>query len=198
MAHFPVPDPVRVILQSLSVDRPAQESRSEWTNTAKIIGLGGAQLWTGSAITRVFPNEASRRVWRAWLDDLEGIINTTDLRAACQQWAGPNPTVRVGAGNGRSLPLQGLPASTTVLVRGQWLTVPLPSGHHRLAMLKADLASNGAGEATATLNVDLGEIPATGATVESVNPYVRVRRTDRQTLLHGQVNRFEISFTEAR
>jgi hypothetical protein len=150
----------------------AQVNRSLWTGTRKAVGLPGAQLWTvsGNFAPQIGMSEAIP--WKAFFFKLRGVQNSFPVIAVeAQQTSASNPTVASGAIDGASVPLTGLPVSSTVLLAGQMLTVTLPSGHKRLAGLTADLVSNGSGAGTATLNIELGETPAMGAAVEIQWPF---------------------------
>jgi hypothetical protein len=97
--------------------------------------------------------------------------------------------------------LQGLPGGQTVLVTGDLMTVFLPSGHRRLVCLTQDLVSNGQGLATAVFGPELGEVPATGATVEIQRPYAVVALTSEPPgwdVEPGQLYQFAVSAEERK
>lgn len=154
------------------VREPAQVNRSGWTGTRKVVGLPGAASWTVSGEFVPLVGEAAMLPWRAFFMALRGVRNKFPVRATeQQQTTAGNPTVGGGATAGATLPLTGLPASATVLVAGRMISVTLPSGHQRLACLIQPLVSNGSGNATAQLSIELGEVPAAGAAVEIRWPY---------------------------
>jgi hypothetical protein len=181
---------------------PAQNNRSGWTGSSKVVGLPGATTWkaSGDFVTQIGENRA--RPWRGFFLALCGPINTFRLLATeSQQTAAANPTVRAGSGSSNTVLLQGLPASSTVLTTGMLMTVPLPSGHERLVGLTSDLVTNGAGQATGTFQPELGEVPATGATVEIQNPWALMRQTSAEPgwdVDIGQVYSFPFACEEAR
>jgi hypothetical protein len=156
---------------------PAQANVSQWTSRTKTIGLPGASLWFCEGSFEPVATEREERALRVFVESLDGIVGITNVPRICQIHIGPRPAVASGAGNGFTLPLKGMAASTTVLEAGQFMTVPLPSGHARLVMLTADLVTNSSGEATAAFKPDLGEVPATDTVVETVNPYCPMRST---------------------
>ena len=170
MSEITVPDQDMLLLDSLRLKAPAQTNRSKWTNRRKSVGLPGAEWWNGSVSIDVISTESEERAWRAFLFALGGPANWFRKRLACDQVVA-NPTVAAGAGDAYTMPLAGLGASGTVLVAGQWLTVPLPSGRYRTVCLVADLVS-ASGTGTATFRPALGEVPTTGATVEAINPFI--------------------------
>ncbi|HEX8419474.1 MAG TPA: hypothetical protein VF638_05615 [Sphingomonas sp.] len=158
---------------------PAQVNRSGWTGTSKVVGLPGAASWTlsGSFVTQI--GETHARRWRGFFMALRGPRNPFRMVAIerALQTTAANPAVRAGANRGDTLPLQGLPANQTVLLTGDLMTVPLPSGHKRLVCLTADLVTNGSGQATASFGPDLGEVPVAGAIVEIREPFGLMRQT---------------------
>lgn len=174
MALLEIPDPEALILTGIRPDVPDQLNRSIWSRKGKIIGLPGAEVWILSAIVGPLATEMEERPWRAFLHGLRGRQDHFNYVVACQRHAGAMPLVNSAADAGYTLPLDGMEPNTRILQAGQYLTVPLPSGHKRLLMLKADLITNGSGEATAILNLALGEVPTNNAQVETAFPYVPV------------------------
>jgi len=178
MALLEIPDVEALTLTSLTPDVPDQLNRSIWSRRGKVIGLPGAEVWRLSADVGPFATELEERPWRAFLHGLKGRQNHFRYPVACQRHVGPMPLVNAASAPGYSLPLDGMQVSTRILSAGQYLTVPLPSGHKRLVMLMADLITNSSGEATAQLNIALDEIPANNTQVETASPYVPVICTD--------------------
>jgi len=180
---------------------PAQVNRSSWTGRRKVIGLPGATVWTASGEFVTIISEAKAKPWRGFFTALKGQLNSFRLLAGeTQQTTASNPTVLAGGSYGGQVPLTGLPASSTVLLAGDLMTVPLPSGHERLVCLTADLVTNGAGQAIANFGPDLGEIPATGATVEIRRPWGLMALTSEPPgwdVSEGQQYQFVIDCEEA-
>lgn len=151
---------------------PVQVNRSAWTGRSKKVGLPGAAYWTLDATFRTFVGENTIKPWRGWFMSLRGSRHAFPVRATeTRQTEAANPTIRAGTLTPSTLPLEGLPANRTVLVAGDMMTVPLPSGHQRLVCLEAPLVSNGQGQGTATFAPELGEVPVAGATVEIREPF---------------------------
>lgn len=153
------------------IDVPAQVNRSVFTKRRKVIGLPGAESWSCRLTVEPIATETDERPWRAFLLSLRGQQNTFNVKAACQSPPAGTPTVNSGATAGYTLPITGLAISQTILKAGQFMTVPLPSGHKRLVCLTADLVSNGSGNATATFEPALTEVPTTSTAIEMSNPY---------------------------
>lgn len=156
----------------IELDQNFQVNRSAWTGRRRVSGMPGAQKWYASANVPDIATEDDERPWRLFLLSLRGPVHRFRFPVACSQRDGANPTVRAGANPYTTLPLQGLPANATALKAGQFLTVPLPSGHHRLVMLTADLVANGSGQGTATFVPELTQTPAEGTVVETISPYL--------------------------
>ncbi|KTT72615.1 hypothetical protein [Sphingomonas endophytica] len=182
---------------------PATVNRSGWTNTSKLVGLPGAGLWsaTGTFVTIIGERAALR--WRGFFTALRGQRHVFPLVAIerQRQTTIANPRVASGATGGDTLPLKGLPASTAVLLCGELMTVPLPSGHQRLVCLTRDLVSDGAGTAIAAFGPELGEAPAADALVEIGEPFALVRQTSEPPgwdVDVGQTYTFPLAIEEAR
>lgn len=174
MTVLTLPDSDALILLDSECTVPQQVTRSIWTNRRKVVGEPGAEVWRFKLAIEPLATELEERPWRAFLFGLRGQANTFNLPMGMQRHIGPRPTVDSGASDGYSLPLTGMTASTRILAAGQWMTVPLPSGHNRLVMLAADLETDSSGEAVAQLTVALNETPTGGATVETGEPYCPV------------------------
>lgn len=186
MPEIAVPDVNELILDGPFLTAPAQVNRSGWTGKRKVVSLPGIELWSGSFAIGDIATEEQERPWRAFLLKLRGPVNWFRWVLPCNTHPGAKPTVRSGAGNGYSMPLAGLAASQVILKAGQFITVPLPSGYDRTVCLAEDLISNGAGQATAVFEPALGEVPATGVTVETKDPFIRMALVDRMAGLSSQ------------
>lgn len=178
MALLTVPDTEALILNSLTLDVPDQMNRSIWTRRRKIAGLPGAEMWMASFSLAPMATEDDERPWRAFLFNLRGRQNYFHYPLPKQRHIGGKPLVNAASASGYELPLDGMQPSTRILSAGHYMTVPLPSGHNRLVMLAADLVTNASGQATAQLNIELGEIPANNATVETADPFIPVCNAD--------------------
>ncbi|MES2904634.1 MAG: hypothetical protein V4696_10655 [Pseudomonadota bacterium] len=186
MSEIAIPVPADLLLDSLKLFTPAQVNRSAWTGRRKVIGLSGAELWRGQATIDLIATEEDERQWRAFLFGLRGPVNWFRWALPCQRHIGPRPAVAAGASNGYTLPLDGMQASATILRAGQFMTVPLPSGHSRTVCLTADLRTNGSGQATATYEPALNETPTENATVETADPFIPMSPTDPTQGLDSQ------------
>lgn len=181
----------------------AQVNRSGWTGTTKTVGLPGAQFWTVSGNFRVLIGEDLAKRWRGFFVSLNGPVHRFPVVAieSARQTSAANPTVRPGAGNSNTCPLQGLPPSSTVLRTGDLMTVFLPSGHRRLVCLTQDLVTNGQGLGTAVFGPELGEVPAAGAPVEIQRPYAVVALTSEPPgwdVEPGQMYQFAVTAEERK
>ena len=172
MSEITVPLPANLQLDRLDLSSPAQVNRSTWTGRRKVIGLAGVERWQGVASVGSIATEIEERQWRAFLFALKGPANWFRWPLPCNQHLGSRPTVAAGATNAYILPLTGMQPSALMLEAGQFMTVPLPSGHFRAVCLTVDLVANGAGNANAIFEPALNETPTLGATVETLDPFV--------------------------
>lgn len=179
MAEITVPIPDQLSLDGLTLDVPAQVNRSAWTGRRKVIGMPGTERWQGKAAIDLITSEAEERPWRAFLFALRGPVNWFRWPLPCASHIGPRPTVATGASNGYSLPLTGMQPNARILEAGQFMTVPLPSGHSRAVVLTSDLRTDGSGNATAQFEPALNETPAVGVTIETTDPFVPMALVDR-------------------
>lgn len=177
MSEITVPLPSGLSLDRLDLSSPAQVNRSTWSGRRKVIGLAGVETWQGSVSISSIATEQDERQWRAFLFALKGPQNWFRYLLPCAQHVGAKPRVGASAGNAYTLPLTGMQANTPILLAGQFMTVPLPSGHSRAVCLTANLTSNGSGNATATFEPALNEIPALNALVETLDPFIPMAPT---------------------
>lgn len=186
MALLEIPNPEALILNSLTLDVPDQQNRSIWTRRRKIVGLPGAEMWMASFAIEPLATEDDERPWRAFLFNLRGRQNHFHYPMPRQRHVGGKPLVNAASASGYTLPLDGMEPSTRILSAGHFMTVPLPSGHQRLVMLASDLITNASGEATAQLNIELGEIPANNAVVETGSPFIPVCNADPRVTINWE------------
>jgi hypothetical protein len=178
MTEITIPNKDDLLLTSRRLRTPAQVNRSVWTGRRKVVGLAGSEVWTGQAIIDVLATEEQERPWRAFLMALRGPVNWFRWTLPCNTHIGPKPTVASGAGDGYTLPLTGGAANARILRAGQFMTVPLPSGHARAVCLTADLRFDASGNATAQFEPALNETPTLGVTVETTDPYIPMSLVD--------------------
>jgi hypothetical protein len=164
---------------------PAQVNTSAWTGTRKVIGLPGREKWTGKVTIGPLVTEEAERPWRAFLRGLKGVENWFRFHLPCNNHVGAKPVVAPGQSPGNSLALTGMSPSTTIARIGQFMTVPLPSGHQRAVELQADLITNASGNATAHFEPAIMEGPTAGVTVETKVPFIPVASVDRKLGLAG-------------
>jgi hypothetical protein len=178
MSEISVPDYDSLLLENLKPSAPAQVNQSAWTGGRKVIGQPGAETWRGQATIDMIATEEEERAWRVFLFALDGPVNWFRWMLPCNSHIGPKPTVAAGATDGYTLPLQGIQANARILRAGQYMTVPLPSGHNRAVCLLADLVADGSGNATATFRPALGEVPDEDDVVETADPFIPMSAVD--------------------
>lgn len=194
MAIIPVPSDDLLMLDSIECESFDQLNRSIWTGTSKIIGQIGANIWHASAHVRPRVTEYQKRPWRAFLAKLKNRQNKFRLRVAKWQRIGLNPNVAAGATASGSIPLTGFPPNQYVMREGQYLTIPLPSGHEQLVTLTIDLLTDASGNVTAQFEPELRESPAIGAEAETVNPWLLTRLANNRIGHSLSGGRAEFSF----
>ncbi|UPT53057.1 distal tail protein [Synechococcus phage Yong-M3-232] len=172
MSEITVPLPGELLLDRLELSSPSQVNRSTWTGRRKVIGLAGVERWQGVASIASIATEEQERQWRAFLFALKGPQNWFRWPLPCNEHLGSKPTVASGASNAYILPLTGMQPNTLILRAGQFMTVPLPSGHQRAVCLTSNLVANGSGAANAIFEPALNETPTFNTTVETLNPFV--------------------------
>jgi hypothetical protein len=172
MTEITVPLPDELLLSGPKLSSPAQVNRSTWTGRRKVVGLAGAETWRGSVAIADVATEEDERQWRAFLFALGGPQNSFRFPLPCNTHIGAKPLVNAATTAAYTLPLDGMQPNARILRAGQYMTVPLPSGHARAVCLTADLVTNGSGQATAQFRPALNEVPANNAVVETVEPYV--------------------------
>lgn len=194
MTLIAMPNSATLVRFTLGLEDNVQINRSSWTGRRQVTGLPGAQYWKASFQPHIIYDPSVIKEWRAFLINLRGGANNFHLPVAGNQRSGSNPQVAAGANNGNTIPLKGLPANATILRAGDYMTVPLPSGHNRLVMLSVDLISNGAGLATAQFWPLLNEVPVTNQIVETIDPFCPMALTSSNNEFGYQNSAFSISF----
>ena len=200
MSEVTVPDNDELIITSLECDYGGQVNSSRWTGKRKVIGLPGGEQWYAAAFVSDISNEAEERQWRAFLSKLRGVRNWFKLVVACLTHSGSKPKIAAGGAPNYQIPLKGMTASTTILLAGQYMTVPLPSGMNRLVRLESDLVTNSAGNAIANTSPALNEIPAENAVCETVNPFLPVAQTTSRNGLawDNAISGFQLTLEETQ
>lgn len=200
MSEIAIPIKDDLVLTGLRLETPTQVNRSAWTGTRKVVGLAGAELWSGSVAVNLITTENEEREWRAFLFALGGPANSFRYYLPCNTHIGLRPVVASDPGDAYTLGLKGMQENARILKAGQFMTVPLPSGHERAVMLTADLRTDGTGAATAEFRPALGEPPAVGATVETVNPFIPMSPTSSNLGLATEngISSFAFDVEEAR
>lgn len=178
MAEIIVPLPDELDFDGPRLNSPTQVNRSVWTGRRKVVGLSGAETWQGKVSLSLIATEEEERQWRAFLFALKGPHNSFRWPLPCNRHIGPKPVVGADAEGGNTLPLTGGQPNARIARAGQYMTVPLPSGHHRAVCLVADLRFDASGNATATFEPALNEAPTQGVTVETAYPFVPMAPVD--------------------
>lgn len=138
---------------------------------------------------------AQLRLWRSFLSqatsaDNQFLVSPPDHVGPSTGYAGSNPLID-GAGQlGLSISVDGLPASTAILLEGDYLSVD-----NRLYECTSDVTSDGSGGAVISLNRPLRDAPQDNAVVELLAPVSIMKLPNRSYLVDENRNRtYRVSF----
>lgn len=157
--------------------RPVQNNVSQWTGARQVLASGRG--WWECQIT--YPpivGTVNFNAWRSFVAQMRGALNDVQIAVDPTAQSSLSNTMLVnGAGQaGRGLNVDGLPNSTTVLFAGQFVTVG-----DQLLQLRANVTTNGSGQATLLFEPSLRSSPADNAVVEYKNPYCLMYFVDDPT-----------------
>jgi hypothetical protein len=147
--------------------QPAQNNISTWTGSRQVLPSGRG-WWECQITLPPIVGTSNFNAWRSFTAKMRGAANDVQIPVDPTAQSAIANTMSVnGAGQtGRTLNVDGLPNSTTVLNAGQFVTVG-----NQLLQLTADVTTNGSGQATLSFEPALRAAPADNATVEFKNPY---------------------------
>ena len=147
--------------------QPAQNNISQWTGARQVLPSGRG-WWECQVVLPPIVGTTNFNAWRAFTALMRGAANDVQIPVDPTAQSAIANTMSVnGAGQtGRTLNVDGLPNSTTVLTAGQFVTVG-----NQLLQLTANVTTNGTGQATLSFEPALRAAPADNAVVEFKNPY---------------------------
>ena len=147
--------------------QPAQNNISTWTGARQVLASGRG-WWECQINYPPIVGTSNFNAWRSFTAKMRGTVNDVQIPVDPTAQSSISNTMLVnGAGQtGRSINVDGLPNSTTVLTAGQFVTIG-----NQLLQLTADVTSNGSGQATVTFEPSIRAAPADNAVVEFKNPY---------------------------
>jgi len=154
--------------------QPAQNNISSWTGARQV--LPSNRGWWECQIT--YPpivGTSNFNAWRSFTAQMRGAGNDVQIPVDPTAQSAIANTMLVNGANqtGRSINVDGLPNSTTVLTAGQFVTIG-----NQLLQLTANVTSNGTGQATLSFEPAIRAAPADNATVEFKNPYALMYLTE--------------------
>lgn len=146
---------------------PAQNNISQWTGARQVL-VSGRGWWECQITYPPIVGSANFRAWASFIAKMQGPVNDVQIAVdPTAQSALPNAMLVNGASQtGRTLNVDGMPYSSTILYAGQYVTVG-----NQLLQLTADVTTNGTGQAALSFEPPLRASPADNATVEYKNPY---------------------------
>lgn len=177
MTTITLPSTPKPQSMSWTLKQPAQNNISTWTGARQVLPSGRG--WWECQIT--YPpivGTTSFNAWRAFIALMRGAANDVQIPVDPTAQSAIANTMSVnGAGQtGRSINVDGLPNSTTVLVAGQFVTIG-----NQLLQLTANVTTNGTGQATISFEPSIRSAPADNAVVEFKNPYALMYLTEEPT-----------------
>lgn len=147
--------------------QPSQTNISAWTGQRQTV-VSNRGWWECEITFPPIVGTTNINVWRSFLAKTQGQAN--DFRVPVdetpQSTASATPAVNGAGQTGRSLVTDGWPASTTVLVAGQFVTI-----EEQLLQLTADVVSNASGQATITFEPPIRVSPVDNSNIEFKNPF---------------------------
>lgn len=174
MTTITLPSSPKPQTMSWKLTQPAQNNISQWTGARQVLPSGRG--WWECQIT--YPpivGTTNFNTWRAFIALLRGPANDVRIPTDVTAQSAIANTMSVNGANqtGRSINVDGLPNSTTVLTAGQFVTIG-----NQLLQLTADVTTNGSGQATLSFEPAIRAAPADNATVEFKNPYALMYLAD--------------------
>lgn len=147
--------------------QPSQSNISQWTGSRQVLPSGRG-WWECQITLPPIVGSTNFNPWRAFTALMRGAANDVQIPVdPAAQSVLANTMLVNGAGQtGRTLNVDGLPNSITVLSAGHYVTV-----NNQLLQLTANVISNGTGQATLSFEPALRVPPSDNAVVEFKNPY---------------------------
>jgi hypothetical protein len=146
---------------------PAQNNISQWTGARQV--MTSDRGWWECQIT--YPpivGTSNFNAWRAFIAKMRGPTNDVQIATDPTAQSSLSNTMLSNGVNqtGRSIAVDGLPNSTTVLVAGQFVTI-----QDQLLQLTANVTSNGSGQATLSVEPPVRVAVPDNTAIEYKNPY---------------------------
>lgn len=170
--------------------QPAQNNISGWTGARQVIASNRG-WWECQFMLPPIVGTANFNPWRAFIAQMRGMANDVRIPADPTAQSAIANTMSVNGGGqvGRSIAVDGLPNSTTVLTAGQFVTIG-----DQLLQLTANVTTNGSGQATLTFEPPIRSAPADNAVVEFKNPYALMYFQEEPTYNVDNAYVYSLSF----
>lgn len=170
--------------------QPAQNNISGWTGARQVVASNRG-WWECQFMLPPIVGTANFNPWRAFIAQMRGMSNDVRIPVDPTAQSAIANTMSVnGAGQiGRSIAVDGLPNSTTVLTAGQFVTIG-----NQLLQLTANVTTNGSGQATLTFEPPIRAAPADNAVVEFKNPYALMYFQEEPTYNVDNAYVYSLSF----
>ncbi len=175
--------------------QPAQNNISQWTGARQVLPSGRG-WWECQIVYPPIVGTTNANAWRGFIAAMRGPTNDAQIKVdPTAQSALANTMLSNGANQtGRSMAVDGLPASTTVLVAGQFVTV-----QNQLLQLTANVTTNASGQATLSFEPSLRAAVPDNTAVEYKNPYCLMYITDEPSysVEPGYIYAFSLNMRES-
>lgn len=147
--------------------QPAQNNISGWSGARQVLASNRG-WWECEVVLPPIVGTAKFNAWRSFTAQMRGMVNDAQIPVdpTAQSAIANTMSVNGSGQTGRSINVDGLPNSTTVLTAGQFVTI-----NYQLLQLTANVTSNGSGQATLTFEPPIRSAPSDNAVVEFKNPY---------------------------
>ena len=188
MAIVPYPDPHHHTDIGLRPMVAAQVSRSELTHARQAVDLGYS-WWEASIAVKTMRQEDARG-WQVFFGRVRGPVHSFRVPITTDPQHDGTFTVRAnGAGSGYELQTDGWPASSTILLAGQFVTVG-----DQLMRLDQDAATNAAGAALLKFHAPLRRVVANDTPIETRNPWLLASMPEGAPMLSVGLARIQSGF----
>ncbi|MAE92969.1 MAG: hypothetical protein CMI67_25905 [Pelagibaca sp.] len=189
MAIVPYPDPHHHTDIGLRPAVAAQVSRSELTHARQAVDLGYS--WWEASIAVANMRQEDARGWQVFFGRVRGPVHSFRVPITTDpQHAGAFVVRANGAGSGYQLQTDGWPASSTVLLAGQFVTVG-----DQLMRLDQNVATNAAGAALLRFHAPLRRIVADDTAIETRDPWLLASMPEGAPMLSVGLARIQSGFS---
>lgn len=167
----------------------AHVNTSVLTQSRQALDMGYSWWKAGVQVAAMTP--ANARAWRLFFGRLRGPVHSFRLPVlSAAQHDGDFSVLARGSGSGYSIVSDGWPASTTILLGGDYVTVG-----DQLMVLDEDVATSAAGIATLHFHSPLRRVVADNTPIETKRPFLTAYLPDGSPALALTVAQLQAGFS---